>query len=365
MPDDGAVLLPAPGLVVAPVLVEALLHKRAVLVVLEVLDNRIGSIGQEIGIFLLACCQPQVNQVGRGMIANGVPVLARLVLPQCLVSRIERQRVDVGEVAAFLTIAEELVEQIDGHLGVAQDAGIAGHAKGLYGTRQRVDLLVSGNSIVIIAKLRGENFALATAAYIHRVIPVDDFFVCVNGAHVLAQVLRALFRGFQVAIFACEQVSRGKAVDHARDGIGLLARAFDLLSLERQVRAIVAVIDHAVGELRVEIEIGQCANLLHPPVGRFKAIFIVIAPGQDDVLGFEAEITRFRVEDTAGEQVPARCQQTLQRNSGILKGFSEVAHQFRVGCVRQFDLKLPVTGCFQGKGFPGLVNRCDIARYGI
>src|SRR5579863_8033335 len=39
--DDGAVLLPAPGLILAPVLEEAFLHEWAVFIVLEVFDNRI------------------------------------------------------------------------------------------------------------------------------------------------------------------------------------------------------------------------------------------------------------------------------------------------------------------------------------
>ena len=53
-PDDGAVLLPAPGVVVRPVLVEALVDERAVLVVGEVVDDRVGGEGQEVGVAFLA-----------------------------------------------------------------------------------------------------------------------------------------------------------------------------------------------------------------------------------------------------------------------------------------------------------------------
>ena len=44
VPDDGAVLLPAPRLVRAPVLVELLLHERAVVVVGEVLGDRVDGV---------------------------------------------------------------------------------------------------------------------------------------------------------------------------------------------------------------------------------------------------------------------------------------------------------------------------------
>ena len=95
-----------------------------------------------------------------------------------------------------------------------------------------------------------------------------------------SQVLRALLRRFQVAVFAGQQVGRGKAIDHARNRIRLLAGALDLLAFQRQVRAIVAVIDHAIGELRVEIEVGERADLLDPPVGCSRSVFIGLRPAR-------------------------------------------------------------------------------------
>ena len=141
------------------------------------LDDRVDGLGQEVGVFLLAGRQPQVDQVGRSMVADRVPVLARLVMAQRLGARVEGDRVDVRVVAALLAIQEVLVEQVDRLFGVAQDAGIAGDAVGLDRPGQRVDLLVGGNGVVVVAELRGEDLALCAAAHIHGVIPVDDVFV--------------------------------------------------------------------------------------------------------------------------------------------------------------------------------------------
>ncbi|KFB73459.1 MAG: hypothetical protein AW09_001291 [Candidatus Accumulibacter phosphatis] len=78
--DYRAVLLPVPGAVVAPVFMEALLDKWRMLVVGEVLDDGVGGVSQEIGVLVLTRRQPEVDQVGRGVIADRVPVLAGAVV---------------------------------------------------------------------------------------------------------------------------------------------------------------------------------------------------------------------------------------------------------------------------------------------
>src|SRR5207247_67136 len=123
--------------------------------------------------------------------------------------------------------------------------------------------------------------------------------------HMLAQKLRPTLRCFEVAIDAGQHISRRKAIDHARNGIGLLARAGKLLPLQCQARAKVAVVDGAIGELRVEVEFSKRADLSNPPVGRLKAIFIRVTADKDDALSLKLYLAGFRVKDAAGKQVLA------------------------------------------------------------
>ena len=85
--DDRPVLLPAPGQVVAPVLVESLLHERAVLVVRESLLDDVGDRDEHVRVLVVARREPRVDEVRRDVVADRVPVLAgpvaaeRVVLP--------------------------------------------------------------------------------------------------------------------------------------------------------------------------------------------------------------------------------------------------------------------------------------------
>ena len=56
--DNGTVLLPAPGGILAPILVIPFLHEGAMLVVREMLCDGIGSGDQEVSVLVLASCQP-------------------------------------------------------------------------------------------------------------------------------------------------------------------------------------------------------------------------------------------------------------------------------------------------------------------
>jgi len=85
-----------------------------VFVVLEVPLNRVCGIGEEVGVFLFAGRQPEVDQVGGGVVADRVPVLAPPVAPQALGACVQADGVDVREVAALFAIEEVVVKQLDG-----------------------------------------------------------------------------------------------------------------------------------------------------------------------------------------------------------------------------------------------------------
>ena len=103
------------------------------------------------------------------------------------------------------------------------------------------------------------------------------------------------------------------------------------MSLQCQVRAKVAVVDGAIGELRVEVEFSKRADLSNPPVGRLKAIFIRVTADKDDALGLKLDLASLRVEDAAGKQIPAGRDYAFQWCPGVLERLIQVLHQFRVG----------------------------------
>jgi hypothetical protein len=82
-------------------------------IVRKILGDCIKSVFQEIGVASLAGGQIEVNQVGRGVIANGVPVFLALVRAQGIAARVKRNRINVREIATLGPIEEEAVEQVN------------------------------------------------------------------------------------------------------------------------------------------------------------------------------------------------------------------------------------------------------------
>ena len=121
----------------------------------------------------------------------------------------------MGKITLLVFVQEETVEQIDGHLRVAQDSWVACDAVGLDGAGQGVNLFVGRDGVEVVAELGGEHLLLAVAMDVDAVVPVDNVFVGVEEAHVLAQVFGAFLGAFEVAVVAGQQVGAGEAVDEA------------------------------------------------------------------------------------------------------------------------------------------------------
>ncbi len=137
----------------------------------------------------------------------------------------------------------------------------------------------------------------------------------------LAQILGALVGRFQETIFAGEHVGRGKAVDQAGDGVGLLAVVvLFLLAAQLDRGAVVAVVHRLLAELRMQIEIADLLDLLHPPVGPLDDILVGLAAQEEDELRLEHRTARLRVEDAVGVQETAGHQHVAHRAGGILVG---------------------------------------------
>ena len=75
-------LMNTPAEVMAPVVVELLVHERAVTIVREVFANSVKSILKEVGVLLLFCCQVEVDQIGRCVVTDRVPVFLGFVDPK-------------------------------------------------------------------------------------------------------------------------------------------------------------------------------------------------------------------------------------------------------------------------------------------
>ena len=133
------------------------------------------------------------------MVADRVPVLARPVVAERLGARVERDRVDVREVAAA---ARGRGRSLSNRLIVmsmsSQDPRVAGDAVGLGRAGQRVDLLVGRDRVVVVAELGGEDLALAgsrlrcRSAWTSSTMPSRSSVDSIP--QVLAQVLGALAR---------------------------------------------------------------------------------------------------------------------------------------------------------------------------
>ena len=243
VPDDRPVLLPAPGLVVAPVLVELLLHERAVVVVREVLLDGVGDRHEHVGVLVVAGGEPGVDQVGRRVVADRVPVLARPVAAEGVALAVERDRVDVREVAAVLGVVEEPLEELDRQVDVFLDPRVAGDPEHLGRAGQRVDLLVGRDRVVVVAELRGEDLLLARL--------VDRRWRGTSRTTPsLLSSMRRCSRRYSVPFSAASRkrsspvirYALDEAVDEARDRVGLLAVA-DLVAGHVDADPVLAQVD--------------------------------------------------------------------------------------------------------------------------
>ena len=72
-------LVNTPLEVMGPVLIELLVHEGAVAVVREVFADGVERVLEELGVTFLTCGQVEIDQVGRRMVANGVPVFLGFV----------------------------------------------------------------------------------------------------------------------------------------------------------------------------------------------------------------------------------------------------------------------------------------------
>ena len=200
--DDGPVLLPAPAPVRAPILVESLLHEDAVLVILEVLNDRVGTVGQHVGVLFRRGRQIQIDQIRRRMIADRIPILAGPVERQHLGTRIEPDRVDMAEIAPELWVVIKPREQRLGTASIGEDPRIAGDAVGLHRPGERVDLLISRYRIQIVAEAGRQDLALLCPLHIDGMVPIANVVGGIGGAEVLAKIVGAGFRRFEVALVA-------------------------------------------------------------------------------------------------------------------------------------------------------------------
>ena len=362
MADDRAVVLPLVRVVGRPVLVEALVHERALVVVGEVVDDRVRRVLEEVGVLVAAGREPGVDQEGGRVVADRVPVLPRLVHAERLAARVERDRVDVREEALAVAVEEEAVEELVRQLDVVLDPRIAGDAEGLRRAGKRVDLLVGRDRVVVVAELGGEDLLLLAACRVDAVHPVGDALGRVDRAHMVAQVLRALLGDLEEAVLAGHQVGRRKAVDEPRDRVRLLPRARQLVALERDLRAVDGEVDVPVGPLGVAVEVRDLAHLLHPPLGPLEHEILRLAADEDDALRLEHGRAALGVEDAVGEEDASAVEHLAHLAGRVDVGLAQVAGDLGVGLVRDRDVELAAVDRLQREGVLVCLVRDDRPR---
>ena len=337
--DDRPVLLPAPGDVVAPVLVEPLLDERAVVVVREALLDRVGDRNQHVEVLVVAGRQPGVDQVRRDVVADRVPVLARPVAAQRVALAVERDRVEVRPVAAVLGVVEEPLEERDRRVDVGVDPLVAGDPEDLGRPDEGVDLLVGRDGLVVVAELRGEDLLLVRLVDLDGVIPVGHALARVVVPEVLAEVLDAGLGRHEEAILAGHVVGRRQAVDETRDRVGLLPVAH-LVAGHVDPDAVLAPVRLAVAELRLHVEVGHLPDLLDPPVRLLPHVVVGVGAREGQLLRLVDVRSGLRVEHPVGEHVPAGDEHVAHLGRGIDVRLAEIAHEERDGRVGQPDREL-------------------------
>ena len=339
--DHATVLLPHVGAVMAPVLVELLLHEGAVVVVREMLGDGVEGVFEHLPVAFLAGGQEQVDQVGGSVVADRVPVLLATIGAERIAARIERDRIEVREITAELLVLEEAVEQIDRHLGILEDLRVAGNPVGLDRAGQRVDLLVGRDRVEIVAELGREDLGLAAAVAVDTVVPVHDVLVEIDETHVLAQVFGTLLGAFQITVVTGQHVGGGEAIHQPGDRVGLLAIVVHvLLAGDLDRGPVVVVIDRLIAELRAQIEVAQLANLAHPPVALLEREFIGLAAREHQVLRDEVVLTEIVVEDPVGLQITPRHQHVAHLVATPLARLVQVVGDPGIGIRPELDLEL-------------------------
>ena len=110
MSDNASVLLPAPVIIMRPVVIELLLNERTVLIILKMSRDGICCFNKEIPIFLFIRCKAQVDKVCGGVITYRVPVFLTLVSSKTVSQRIKENRIDMRIITASFLIMEVFKE---------------------------------------------------------------------------------------------------------------------------------------------------------------------------------------------------------------------------------------------------------------
>jgi len=242
------------------------------------------------------------------VIPHRVPVLLRPVVRriQRRRPRVEARRIEVREVPALVVVPVEAVEQLDGLLDVIHDPRVAGDPVRLRGPGQRVDLLVGRYRAPVIAEGRPEQLLLPSIGkHPQPVIPVHHALLRVILPQVLAQVVGALLGGLEEPVLSRQEVCRGHAEHHARDGIGLLQVVGLLRPRQMQARPVVAVVDGLlrIAKLPPDVAVGDVRYLLDPPVRLLEPVCARRVAGEDDGLDLELGPSLVGVEDAVGVEV--------------------------------------------------------------
>ena len=105
-----------------------------------------------------------------------------------------------------------------------------------------------------------------------------------------------------------------------------------------KVGAVVCIVDRAVTELGLDIELAQLVDLLQPPIGLFEFVGCFRTASEDDVLGVEFDLGRaIGIEHPVGEHEAARGEHGAHVVRSVFEAFAQVTDDFRIGRGRDAD----------------------------
>ncbi len=232
---------------------------------------------------------------------------------------------------------------------------------------QGVDLFVHRQRIVIVAELRSQELLLPFTGNLDTVVPVDKIFIVVVKTDMFPQVLGAQFGRLQETILAGEQVGRGKTIDQAGNGIGLLKVIPFLAAAQMEKGAIFPVIDGFLGitELPLEIAVGNGSDLSDPPIRLFMAVAADPVAGKNHRLDLDSLPIPLGIENTVGVNEILLLQQLPQPPGGVDILFVQILGDFGVGRWGEEEGVFTAGGGPQAKGTGGAVEAGDVAGNGI